>query len=551
MKTPLFVAFFSRPRTPLQIAALVSLWIATVGNVALWVEIFRHLDGFTGWRGLALGVCFATFIAAAQFILLTLFAWASVVRWASMVFLVATAAAAHFMLSYRVVIDTSMITNVLQTDPREVRDLLNWRMVATLLVIAGLPIAWLALQPIKTVNLRRQSLLNLGASALGVVVMVLALWPVFQDFASLMRNHKHVRYLINPLNTVVAMVDIGVGRTERDNKQHPIGVNAKLGPRWSGAPKPPLLLLVVGETARADHFSINGYGRDTNPELAKLANEITSFKEVRSCGTNTAVSLPCMFSHLGRVAWNNREREHESLLHVLHRAGFAVLWVDNQSGCKGVCNGLPTVQTSDLNLPPHCNSGECLDTVMLAVLDSELAKLDPARRAKGTVVVMHQMGSHGPAYFKRVPDEFRHFKPECLTSNLQQCGREQVVNSYDNTIRYTDHLLASAVNWLKNQSATSAPAMLYVSDHGESLGENNLYLHGLPYAVAPDTQKHVPMITWWSTAFSDQLQLKRDCVSAKSKDTLTHDHYFHTVMGLMDTTATEYQPALDAFLSCR
>jgi lipid A ethanolaminephosphotransferase len=309
-------------------------------------------------------------------------------------------------------------------------------------------------------------------------------------------------------------------------------------------------LLVVGETARADHFGLNGYTRNTTPQLKALGDEVTSFGNVRSCGTNTAVSLPCMFSHLGRIAWNDREREHESLLHMLHRAGYAVLWLDNQSGCKGVCNGLPTVNTAVLKLPEHCASGECHDGVMLAVLDAEIAKLDPARRARGVVVAMHQMGSHGPAYFKRVPENFVQFTPECRTSNLQECSRENIVNSYDNTILYTDWLLGSSITWLKAKAQTHATALLYVSDHGESLGENNLYLHGLPYAIAPDTQKHVPMVTWFSDAFETRSGVSNACLRRKQAALLSHDNYFHTVAGLLDVKSAEYKVGLDAFAGC-
>jgi lipid A ethanolaminephosphotransferase len=113
---------------------------------------------------------------------------------------------------------------------------------------------------------------------------------------------------------------------------------------------------------------------------------------------------------------------------------------------------------------------------------------------------MHQMGSHGPAYSQRTPAAFKKFMPECTSSHLPDCSSEQLRNAYDNTIAYTDHVLGSAISWLRQRTDYDG-ALLYVADHGESLGENNLYLHGLPYSIAPDVQKHVPWVTWLSPGF--------------------------------------------------
>jgi lipid A ethanolaminephosphotransferase len=539
------------PISPWQLVLITALWIATVGNVALWVELAQHIDGVRGLRGFALSACFAIFIGGMLAGLSALFAWSKATKFICGFWVIASAIAAHFMLSYRVVIDSTMITNALHTDPREVRDLLSWKFLATVLLIAAPAIWFIWRVPLKAVAWTRHVLHNLGLLLASFAIGILALWPVFQDFASLMRNYKHVRYLINPLNSVVALGQIAVGDARIDDKLHPIGEGAKIGPRWAAPKQAPLLLLVVGETARYDHFGINGYSRETTPKLRALGDEVTTFAALKSCGTNTAVSLPCMFSHLGQKAWNDRRQETETLLHLLHRAGFAVLWIDNQSGCKRNCEGLPTVNTAELKTAPYCDSGECHDEVMLSVLEGEIAKLDPARRAKGTIVAMHQMGSHGPAYYKRVPPAFAQFTPECKTNQLQACERQLIVNSYDNTILYTDHLLAQTVAWLKRRSEQHAGAMIYLSDHGESLGENNLYLHGLPYAIAPDTQKRVPQITWFSKSFSEQAALPSACVKTQAKRSFTHDNYFHMITGLLDVQTPEYKRDLDPFAGCR
>ena len=257
-----------------------------------------------------------------------------------------------------------------------------------------------------------------------------------------------------------------------------------------------------------------------------------------------------MFSHLGRQAFSSRSHEYENLLDVLQHAGYAVLWIDNQSGCKGQCDRIPNINTATLQIPEHCNGDECRDTVMLTRIDAEIAKLPAERRARGTVVVMHQMGSHGPAYFKRTSPEFKKFTPECTDTSLAQCDRAEIVNAYDNTIVLTDFFLSRVIGWLKTQEKAHTPAMLYVSDHGESLGERNIYLHGLPYRVAPPEQTTVPMITWLSPGFEQLNRVSTRCLQAQRDKHLSHDNLFHSVLGLMAVKTSVYQRDLDFFAAC-
>jgi lipid A ethanolaminephosphotransferase len=260
--------------------------------------------------------------------------------------------------------------------------------------------------------------------------------------------------------------------------------------------------------------------------------------------------LPCMFNHLGREGYDNRSTDYESLVDVLQRAGLAVMWLDNQSGCKGVCDRIPNFDTTNEKVPEHCATGECFDAIMLHDLDARIAALPAERRAKGVVVVMHQMGSHGPAYFKRAPQAFKKFTPECTSNALQDCSREQVINSYDNTIVYTDYFLSLAIKWLKAQENNAQAAMLYVADHGESLGENNLYLHGLPYAIAPDLQKHVPWITWMSSSFATANRIDTACLRARANERVSHDNYVHSVLGLLGVQTSIYKSELNLYAPC-
>lgn len=523
--------------------------MALAGNVALWRELLG-LDLLTGARGALFGIACAAIVFFAIVALLGLFAWRATLKPVTVLLLLTAAAAAHFMLTYRVVLDTTMVTNVLQTNPGEAADLLGWRLLVTMLVLGVVPAVLVWRTPLREVPWLRRSWQNLALVVGALLACVAVLLAAFQPLSSAMRNHRHLRHLVNPLNVVQALGQIAAQPLRRDESiVLPLGEDAHLGPSHAAQTRPPLLILVVGETARAANFSLNGYARSTTPELAREG--VVSFRNAWSCGTSTAASLPCMFSHLGREAFDGRKNNYETLVDVLQRAGLAVLWIDNQAGCKGNCARIPNVMTTDLKDPALCGGGECHDEIMLKGLDERIAALPAERRARGVVVVMHQMGSHGPAYFKRSPPAFKRFMPECTSNVLQDCTPEQLVNAYDNTIAYTDHFLAETIRWLKARQDRVDPAMLYVSDHGESLGENNLYLHGLPYAVAPDVQKRVPWISWMSPAMAQRRGADAACLNAKLDAPISHDNLFHSTLGLMDVQTSVYRRELDVYAGCK
>lgn len=535
------------PRPPRAVSATAlagvsCLWVASAGNAPLWREL--HAVGILDQRGgWLLALALAGVLAAALFALVGLLNWRWLFKPALVLLFVASTVAAHFMWTYHVVIDSTMAANALQTDWHEVQSLLSWQFAAVLVAGAGLP-SWLVWRcTVRHRPWRQQAWRNLVATLGGLAVVVALVLASFQPLASTMRNRKELRYLLNPLNVLWAAGQSTFAEAKAHGPLLPVGHDASIP---SGPPR--LLLLVLGETARSDHFGLNGYERDTTPELARA--RVASFTNAWSCGTNTATSVPCMFSPLGREGFLARTRDSENLMDVLAHAGLAVLWIDNQpGGCKGVCDRVPHVDTSALADPAHCEAGSCRDGILLAGLDERIAALPPEQRARGVVLVMHQMGSHGPAYAQRVPADGKRFLPECGSNHLPDCDPGQLRNAYDNTIAYTDQVLGSAIAWLRRRTDYDT-ALLYVADHGESLGENNLYLHGLPYAIAPDAQKHVPWITWLSPAFERASGIGLDCLRARPHERITHDHLFHSVLGLMQVGTAAYRRELDAYAGC-
>ncbi len=533
---------------PLWLMLLTSLWVATACNLPLW-RALNQLHTLDNPRGLLFAVGFGIMIAALTCAVLSLLAWRWTLKPAITLFLVSAASGSYFMLAYGLVIDGSLMFSVVQTDPGEVRDLMSWQLFASVLVLAVAPLIWVWRQPLVYGGVWRRLLSNFSIFIASLLIFTGTTALIYKDFSSVMRNHTQVRYLINPLNSFYSLGVVAAQPFRRDTSVRlPIGQDARLGVPRGDASRPPLLVLVLGETARSANFGINGYARPTTPALAK--QNIVSFQNAWSCGTNTAASVPCMFAHLDKDEYESRRSEFESLIDVLAHAGLAVLWLDNQSGCKGVCDRVANVVTSTLKDPELCAEGECFDEIMLRGIDQRIAALPADRRARGVVVVMHQMGSHGPAYFRRTPAAFKKFMPECATNALQDCPRDQVVNAYDNTILYTDHFLSSVIDWLKTQEKSTAPALMYVSDHGESLGENNLYLHSLPYAIAPDVQKQVPWITWFSARFEQRTGITTACLKQRAATRITHDHYFHSVLGLLGVQTGLYDPARDITAHC-
>lgn len=499
------------------------------------------LEPSTWGFGLALGAA----LVALHWLLLAPVAYRWTVKPLLAVLIVASAFATHFMQDLGVYLDPTMLRNVLHTNPAEARELLSMALLVHLLLYAGLPLALLWRVYIVTRPRRRAVTARMVWLLLAAATLAGAVLAMFQPFASFIRNHREARYLITPANAlwslgrVVAEDSRGAAVARRT-----IGQDAAPGASWASS-KPRLVVLVVGETARAANWGLNGYARQTTPELASLP--VISFSRVISCGTSTEVSLPCMFAPVGRRDYDeSRIRGSESLLHVIARAGVDVQWLDNQSGCKGVCDGLPYETVLSRHPAGLCSDGQCFDEGLLAGVDE---RLDRARGVQ--LLVLHQLGNHGPAYFRRYPKAFARFAPACQSDDLQSCTQAEIVNAYDNALLYTDHILAAAIARLQARAKDVDTALVYVSDHGESLGENNLFLHGIPYAIAPDTQTQVPMLMWMSSGFKQALRLDTECLQRRASQPAGHDHLFHTLLGLLDVHTALHEPAWDLAQDCR
>ena len=448
---------------------------------------------------------------------------------------------------YNVVFDYGMIENTFQTNPAEALMYVNFASIMNMLLTGILP-AYL----IYKVDIQYKPFLKeLLHKVLFMLTMLAGLGVIaffyFQDYASFGRNHDELkRYVVPTYFIGAASKYINVRYLQTPMQYEQLGLDAK---NVSANPngKPNLLVLVVGETARSMNHQYYGYDKPTNAHTQDQG--LTVFKDTSSCGTATAVSLPCMFSRMGREDYDARRAyAQDTAVDVLDHAGIKVQWFDNDSGCKGVCDQVENITINLKSDPKLCSGEYCFDQVLLNKLDEALANAE----RKDTVIVLHIIGSHGPTYFLRYPPEHRKFTPDCQRSDIQNCSATELMNTYDNTILYTDYIISEVVKKLQNQQDKFDSAMLYLSDHGESLGEKGMYLHGAPYRIAPVEQTSIPMLAWISKDFSQDNHLDMVCLAQHAaKGGFSHDNLFDSLLGLMNVKTAVYKPELDIFARCR
>lgn len=517
---------------------LASIFFAVACNGLFWRGVMDPPGS-----GLRTGVAVLLMLLGVHAFLLGLIVWRWNARIVLSLLVLVTMVTADYMGRFHVYLDASMLRSVLLTETKEAGELITPALfVPVLLVLVPILFIW-------RVRLRQHSwgralLWRIAFLVASLLLMLAGVLLAFQDLSAQMRSNRELRYLVTPANYLVGVPRVLAGlKPDEPAVRQPIGTDAQVMARPAGS-KPRLLVIVVGETARAQNWGLNGYERQTTPLLA--GRDVINFENVQACGTNTEVSLPCMFSPFGRREGydEDRIRGHQSLLHLLERVGITTLWRDNQTGCKGVCDGLPTQRLDDAQDPVLCTDGRCLDEILLADLAAEIRS-----RPGDRVIVLHQLGNHGPSYHLRYPPELRRFTPTCDTAEMGQCTREQIVNAYDNALLATDRMLDRTIELLSGMHDYDS-AMIYVSDHGESLGEKGLFLHGIPYAIAPAEQLQVPMVMWFSPSFVSSRGIDQACLRQRARAYADHDNLFASILGLMQVSTAIYDEQLDLFAGC-
>ena len=522
----------------LTLNIIVAGYILAVLNSGFWSRLLTIFDGNALQIGLSALVIFALTI-----LLLELLAPFRLQKSGAALLIMIAAAASYFEQAYGVLIDRDMVRNVFEATPAEARHLVNPSAVLTIGLLGVLPAA-IVFWP----HVRRWSLMHqLWRWPLGVAVSfavgIGGLLVDFKAFSAVLRERHDLMGSYQPGATLNAVFKFGKEQfASAMPEAQPVAIDAQRGPYLAKADKPVLLVIFAGETVRAQNFGLNGYDRDTTPGLRQ--RDVINYPDVSSCGTSTAVSLPCMFSALTQADYS-RERflSQYTLLDVIERVGFDAHWYENNTNDYGIAARTGASRV-DITLDPAACEVECTDEIFLPIIQQALDTI-----TSDTVLVLHMIGNHGPAYYLRYPPTRAPFQPDCQTSEFAKCSGEQVVNAYDDAVHETDFVLSRSIDMLQD-SDRAASAMIYLSDHGESLGENGLYLHAAPLFMAPETQTKVPMIMWLGDGFRDLMALDVDCLQQAAQRPASHGDFFHTVLGVLDIQTEIRDPALDLTEGC-
>ncbi|MFT5721559.1 MAG: lipid A ethanolaminephosphotransferase [Motiliproteus sp.] len=526
------------------ILALYFFFVINIPIVIRLIEILR-LNEELHW-GFAISL--PIFFIAVFNLLFNLFTLKYVAKPFFIVLLLISSCVSYVSYSYGIFIDSDMVRNIVDSHYGEAVSYLNSSALVWVLLMGGIPALLVYKAPLRFHRLPRELLHKSASIALSMLVVGSIAGLYYKDYAAVGRNNHYLNKMIIPTHYTYS-----IGKFIHYNYIKPLPPYQQLGTGASmtqtTGPTPNLLVMVIGETARGMNFGLNGYDRNTNAFTKEQG--LTSFQDVSSCGTATAVSLPCMFSRFGRLSFDKRSAHNQdNLMDVLQYAGLNTLWLENDGGCKGVCDRISTLEFRPEDKSDWCDGEYCKDEILLDNFQQALDRLK--EKNQDSVLVLHLVGSHGPTYYQRYPESYAHFQPDCARSDIQNCSQAEIVNSYDNTIYHDDFIMSQIIQILSANSADWRSGMLYMSDHGESLGENGLYLHGMPYNLAPKEQTQVPLLTWFSPELQSQKQLDSSCLKRRAnEEAFSHDNLFDSILGLMDVHTPLYQQELDIFSPCR
>lgn len=528
------------------VIALLSLFFCSFSNVALWRHVYQIISESENLPALFVITVPIAIYLLLNAIFLILFSWRYVLKPVFVVLLLTGAMATYAAWSYGIIFDSGMITNVVETNVAEATSYFSLTSVVTFICLGVIPALLLIKTRIYYPRLVVSQLQRIGAIAASLVLAVALIIPYYQQYSFVGRNNHSLSKEILPTSYVWYTYRHIKDKYFTTPKEYvTLGADAQMA---STTDKPKLIFLVIGETARAQNFSQIGYQRPTN-RFTDMEPMFTY--NISSCGTYTAYSLPCMFSNLRRSGYDPSEHAvgeyRDGVLQVLQKSGVKVAWVENDGGCKGVCKDVQTIEINPKQEDKkYCNGDTCFDEVMLSYADKLSENV-----TEDTVIAFHIIGSHGPRYYERYPERFRKYTPDCNRPDVENCSVEEIVNAYDNTIAYTDYVIYQLIEILEKRFDTNDPALIYLSDHGESLGENNVYLHAAPYAIAPDYQTRVPMQIWFPSPTADDMSVNLSCLQGLTKvESLSHDNLFHTLMGMMQVKSSEYEARFDLLAQC-
>jgi lipid A ethanolaminephosphotransferase len=513
--------FFQRKMSLTQYILYVTILNLILFHIPLYTFVLDNID-ISSWNGFVTFCVVIVSLFVVNSVLLFIFAIVSIkfLKYFTIAVMFLNPIALYFVRTYNIILDKSMMGNLFNTNSMEAMSYYHPKVFIFLCL--GFIFAYLVAQ-IEIIKVARKRLLvySFGIFIMGIIILYLnaSRWLWLDSHA------KKLGGLSMPWSYVINAFRYQLKVITSNQKQ------ILLPPASFSCDDDTIVILVIGESARAKNFSLYGYKRETNPRLK--TEDVMVLNNSISSATYTTASVHSILSYKGDTA-----DSYEPLPNYLYRHGVEVFWRSNNWG-EPKLKVTKYIKASQLK--SSCEGEECKhDGVLLTGLKEEIENL-PHKR---TLYILHTNGSHGPSYYKKYPKEFEHFKPVCKTVDLKQCSNNELINAYDNTILYTDTLLYKLIEMLKKDKER-ASVLLYISDHGESLGEYGLYLHGTPYTIAPDVQKKIPFLIWTSQKFKEKKEIKTPIKTSEKE--YGQYNIFHTILGAFNMHSPIYNKNLDIF----
>ena len=491
------VKLTSRQINATVLCAIISIYTLIAYHYPLFKLVVSNIEG--GINGVIITGGLAVLMLATNFLFSYLFLYLlrGVGKWIIGLSFIADAVTLYFINTYDVLVTDSMMGNVFNTRYSEASGFFSWIAILYVLFLGILPCIFVISRKVDYQDSKR-FFKRIGIAFAAMVAMVVI---NINNFTWIDRNATQLGSLLMPWSYTVNTFRYFSAEKKRNQKEILLP-DAKI----TTASKD-VVVLIIGESARRENFSLYGYHKQTNPLLE--GEDIVALM-AKSSATYTTAGVKAILDH------KPSDKLYEILPNYLYRAGVDVIWRTNNWGEPPV-HIEKYQKVADLKaLYPQAD--ERYDGILTSGL-KEVIESSPSDKL---FIVLHTSTSHGPIYYSKYPAEFERFTPVCTTVEMASADATELMNAYDNTILYTDYLIHSVIQTLKSVT-TRRSAMLFVSDHGESLGENNLYMHGVPMALAPKEQIEIPFIVWSSEG--------ADCV--KELKEVGHYHTFHSVLDFL------------------
>lgn len=505
------VNIFKRDCKATTLSLIVTIYTLLAYHYPLFRLVVNNIEGgINGWiitGGLAVLMLATNFMMSYIFLYLL----RGVGKWIIGLSLIGDAIALYFINTYDVLITDSMMGNVFNTRYSEASGFFSWIAVLYIIFLGILPCVFVVSRKVDFGNAKL--FFKRTGVALATILAMVAI--NINNFTWIDRNATQLGSLLMPWSYTVNTFRY-ISAEKKRNAKEILLPDAKIASESKD-----VVVLIIGESARRENFSLYGYNKPTNP-LLEQENVVALI--AKSAATYTTAGVKAILDH------KPTDKLFEILPNYLYRAGVDVIWRTNNWGEPPV-HIEKYQRVADLKaLYPEAD--ERFDAILLEGLKDVIE----SSSADKVFIVLHTSTSHGPIYYSKYPSEFERFTPVCTTVEMAKADPTELMNAYDNTIVYTDYLIDSVIEILRT-IPTRRAAMLFVSDHGESLGENNLYMHGVPMALAPKEQVEIPFIVWSSEGTE----------SIKQLEEVGQYHTFHSVLDFLGIESEIYNPELTVF----